>query len=49
MPAQSEYDRRMTKRVLWKLDCHILPPLALVCAPKQDPAWVLTDPRLSCG
>ncbi|KAK0190957.1 MFS transporter [Armillaria mellea] len=25
-----EYQRRMTKNILWKLDCHILPPLALL-------------------
>lgn len=27
----TEY-RRMERRVLWKFDLHILPPLALVCA-----------------
>ncbi|KAK0242762.1 MFS transporter [Armillaria nabsnona] len=25
-----EYQRRMTRNILWKLDCHILPPLALL-------------------
>ncbi|KAJ6613475.1 MFS transporter [Mycena sp. CBHHK59/15] len=25
-----DYDRAMTKKILWKLDCHILPPLALL-------------------
>ncbi|KAJ7771055.1 MFS general substrate transporter [Mycena maculata] len=24
------YDRAMTKKILWKLDCHVLPPLALL-------------------
>ena len=26
-------DKAMTRRVLWKLDLHVLPPLALVSAP----------------
>ncbi|KAJ3869644.1 MFS transporter [Lentinula novae-zelandiae] len=32
MPSQEivDYERKMTKRVLWKLDCHVLPPLALL-------------------
>jgi MFS family permease len=25
-----DYERMMTRRVLWKLDCHVLPPLALL-------------------
>ena len=29
-PEAVDDDARMTRRVLWKLDCHILPPLALV-------------------
>jgi hypothetical protein len=28
--------RDMTKRVLWKLDCHILPALALVSTPSVE-------------
>ena len=28
--VDNDLDVRMTRRVLWKLDCHILPPLALV-------------------
>ncbi|KAF5370102.1 hypothetical protein D9758_001066 [Tetrapyrgos nigripes] len=30
LEAGSEYDRRMTRKILWKLDSHILPPLALL-------------------
>ncbi|KAJ3912728.1 MFS transporter [Lentinula edodes] len=32
MPSQEivDYERKMTRRVLWKLDCHVLPPLALL-------------------
>ncbi|GLB33791.1 putative transporter [Lyophyllum shimeji] len=30
MSSPTEYDRRMTRRILWKLDCNILPPLALL-------------------
>ena len=30
MTTPEEYNRIMTKRVLWKLDLHILPPLAFV-------------------
>ncbi|KAF8076366.1 MFS transporter [Lyophyllum atratum] len=30
MTSPTEYDRVMTRRILWKLDCHILPPLALL-------------------
>ncbi|KAF9462632.1 MFS general substrate transporter [Collybia nuda] len=30
MSKQDEYDRIMTRRILWKLDSHILPPLALL-------------------
>uniref|UniRef100_A0A0W0FIY0 Putative MFS transporter n=2 Tax=Moniliophthora roreri TaxID=221103 RepID=A0A0W0FIY0_MONRR len=30
MSAATAYEREMTKKVLWKLDCHILPPLALL-------------------
>ncbi|KAJ3722977.1 MFS transporter [Lentinula raphanica] len=25
-----DYERQMTRRILWKLDCHVLPPLALL-------------------
>ncbi|KAJ3741154.1 MFS transporter [Lentinula detonsa] len=25
-----DYERKMTRRILWKLDCHVLPPLALL-------------------
>ncbi|KAJ4478051.1 MFS transporter [Lentinula aciculospora] len=28
-PDIVDYERKMTRRVLWKLDCHVLPPLAL--------------------
>lgn len=40
MPSQEivDYERKMTKRVLWKLDCHVLPPLALVSSIFVD-AW----------
>lgn len=30
MDVNSAENRALTKKVLWKLDCHILPPLALV-------------------
>ncbi|KAG7085620.1 hypothetical protein E1B28_003169 [Marasmius oreades] len=30
MTVQSEHEREMTRRVLWKLDIHVLPPLALL-------------------
>jgi len=30
MSSPAEFDRVMTRRILWKLDCHILPPLALL-------------------
>ncbi|KAK1235573.1 hypothetical protein PQX77_001194 [Marasmius sp. AFHP31] len=30
MAFQTDYERELTRRVLWKLDIHILPPLALL-------------------
>ncbi|KAK7438871.1 hypothetical protein VKT23_017798 [Stygiomarasmius scandens] len=30
LEAGNAYEKRMTKQVLWKLDAHILPPLALL-------------------
>ncbi|KAF8897517.1 MFS general substrate transporter [Infundibulicybe gibba] len=30
MLTPGESDRAITKRILWKLDCHVLPPLALL-------------------
>ncbi|KAK7061707.1 MFS general substrate transporter [Favolaschia claudopus] len=27
---RTQHDRALTKKILWKLDCHILPPLALL-------------------
>jgi hypothetical protein len=30
MDVNSAENHTLTKKVLWKLDCHILPPLALV-------------------
>lgn len=52
MQNDLEYKRAMTKRVLWKLDIHVLPPLALV---RLRPPWIrvfhadLVLVQISCG
>lgn len=52
MQNDLEYKRAMTKRVLWKLDIHVLPPLALV---RLLPPWIrvfvadLVLLQISCG
>ena len=40
--SSSEKYRKMERRVLWKLDLHVLPPLALVCTS----IYLLSTPSL---